>query len=146
MPDQAFWNFRLGHWSRERWSRMYKLCSNITHDNKYVYDIFTFPNTKSYLMILVFLKSFKDLNYYILIYEPLYIYLPFRSLVFFSSILDDFKRYMFGKLLLNPKKNFMPMFKNLSLNQIQRCPEFFRIDSDLEFLIPWFYTSKGIIK
>lgn len=46
IPMQSIWNFRLGHLSHERLSRMSQLYFNIHHDNKVVCDIFHFARHK----------------------------------------------------------------------------------------------------
>ncbi|GAU31820.1 hypothetical protein TSUD_58210 [Trifolium subterraneum] len=147
IPVSALWHFRLGHVSNNRLLRMSKLYPFLSIDNKAVCDVCQFARKRK----LPFNSSYSTaLHAFDLIHFDIWGPLAVSSIhghKYFLTILDDHTRYVWIVLLKSKSEvaSQVQNFIQLIENQFHKTPKIVRADNGLEFSLPSFYASKGII-
>jgi hypothetical protein len=147
IPSSALWHFRLGHVSPKRLIHMSQLYPTLTFDHNATCDICHFSKQKKLSFpssVYVASRKFKLLRFDI--WGP--ISTPsVHNHRYFLTILDYFSRYVWIVLLKSKSEvsQHVKNFISLVENQFHITPKAIRSDNEPEFLLHYFYASKGII-
>jgi hypothetical protein len=147
IPEQAIWHFRLGHLSNTRLQLLHRQFPYITVDNKGICDICHLARHKK--------SPYKNsLNKAVIPFEIIHldIWGPIgtKSLhghAYFLTIVDDYSRFTWAVLMKNKSETRQHIMNFLTLveTQYNSKVKIIRSDNGIEFEMPQFYATKGII-
>ncbi|KAK2450734.1 putative mitochondrial protein [Trifolium repens] len=145
--EQAIWHFRLGHLSNTRIQLLHKQFPYITVDNKGICDICHLARHKK--------SPYKNsLNKAVIPFEIIHldIWGPIgtKSLhghAYFLTIVDEYSRFTWAVLMKNKSETRQHIINFLTLveTQYHSKVKIIRSDNGIEFEMPQFYATKGII-
>ncbi|KAK2416966.1 putative mitochondrial protein [Trifolium repens] len=147
IPAQAIWHFWLGHLGLNKLLAMHSRYSYITVDHKGVCDICHFSKQKK----LPFQQSLnKALHCYDLLHVDIWGPISTKSInghSYFLTIVDDFSRFTWVILMKQKSEARQKLIDFITLIKIQHNVDvkMIRSDNGPEFIMPQFYSSKGII-
>jgi len=147
IPSSALWHFRLGHVSHKRLAYMSQLYPTLTFDHNATCDICHFAKQKKLPFtssLSVASSKFELLHFDI--WGPLSV-TSVHNHRYFLTILDDYSRFVWIVLLKSKSEvsQHVENFISLIENQFHITPKAIRSDNGPEFLLHYFYASKGII-
>jgi hypothetical protein len=147
IPPQALWHFRLGHLSTARLSALHSKFPYIDVDHKGICDVCHLARHKK----LPFSPSFNkaSASYELLhvdIWGPIGTH-SIHGYSYFLTIVDDYSIYTWLCLLKHKSETRSKLigFINLIETQYNTKIKVIRSDNGVEFLMPDFYSSKGIL-
>jgi hypothetical protein len=147
IPNQAIWHFRLGHPSISRMQTLHSHFPYISIDNKGVCDVCHLAKHKknSYSTSLN-----KAVTPYATIHFDIWGPLSTKSLhgyAYFLTAVDDHSRFTWTIMMKHKSeaRKHVMNFVNLIENQYNSKIKIIRSDNGVEFIMPDYYASKGII-
>jgi hypothetical protein len=147
IPTQAIWHFRLGHLSHNRLEFLHSVFPYITFDNKGVCDVCHLAKHKRKPYKISSTKAVKPFEIiHMDIWGPIST-TSINGFSYFLTAVDDYSRFtwtIFMKHKSETRQNIMN-FVHMVETQYNSKVKIIRSDNGVEFLIPNFYNSKGIL-
>ena len=147
LPDSALWHFRLGHLSFSRINTLHSKFPFVNVDSKATCDVCHFAKHRK----LPFIPSCnKAKQPFELIHFDIWGPISIKSIhghSYFLTAVDDFSRYTWLTLMKTKAETRQHIVDFITLieNQFSCQVKIIRSDNGLEFLMPTFYSSKGIL-
>ncbi|KAK2406745.1 putative mitochondrial protein [Trifolium repens] len=147
IPSQALWHFRLGHLSAARLSLLHSKYPYISVDHKGICDICHLARHRKLPFPLSFNKAAHS---YELLHVDIWGPIGTQSIhgySYFLTIVDDHSRYTWLCLLKNKSETRSKLvgFIKMIETQFNAKIKIIRSDNGVEFLMPEYYSSKGIL-
>ena len=147
LPDSALWHFRLGHLSFSRINTLHSKFPFVNVDSKATCDVCHFAKHRK----LPFIPSCnKAKQPFELIHFDIWGPISIKSIhghSYFLTAVDDFSRYTWLTLMKTKAKTRQHIVDFITLieNHFSCHVKIIRSNNGLEFLMPTFYSSKGIL-
>jgi hypothetical protein len=147
IPAKAIWHFRLGHVSKTRLSLLKDMFPFISVDNNGVCDVCHLSRHRK----LPYNVSNNKANVpFELIHFDIWGPIATKSIhnhVFFLTAVDDYSRFTWITLMKHKSETRQHVIDFIKMIEIQHQSHVktVRSDNGVEFLMPQFYSSKGII-
>jgi hypothetical protein len=147
IPDKALWHFRLGHTSLHRMHLLHSKFPYIVVDNKGVCDICHLARQKKIPFTVSMNKAVSPFD---IIHCDIWGPISTQSIhgySYFLTIVDDYSRFTWIMLMKSKVEARQKLidFVNLIETQHNAKVKIIRSDNGVEFTMPTFYSSKGII-
>jgi hypothetical protein len=147
IPDKALWHFRLGHTSLHRMKLLHSKFPYIVVDNKGVCDICHIARQKKIPFTVSLNKAVSPFD---IIHCDIWGPISTKSIhgySYFLTIVDDYSRFTWIMLMKSKAETRQKLidFVNLIDTQHNTKIKIIRSDNGVEFTMPTFYASKGII-
>jgi len=147
LPDSALWHFRLGHLSFSRMNTLHSKFPFVNVDSKATCDVCHFAKHRKHPFIPSCNKAKQPFE---LIHFDIWGPISIKSIhghSYFLTAVNDFSRYTWLTLMKTKAKTIKHIVDFITLieNQFSCQVKIIRSDNGPEFLMPTFYSSKGIL-
>jgi hypothetical protein len=147
IPAKAIWHFRLGHVSINRMLLLKNMFPFITVDNNGVCDVCHFSRQRKLPYNVSTNKAHVPFE---LIHFDIWGPIATKSIhnhVFFLTVVDDYSRFTWITLMKHKSETRQHVIDFIKMIEVQHKShvKIVRSDNGVEFLMPQFYSSKGIL-